>query len=104
MAKILCLHSQSELDFHSGSLSTVPCIEDSNHPDYVVYSDSFSCLQAAAGLKTDYPFVAKVIHKMNQLASDGYDIHLCWVPCHANIKGNECVDWAVKKALNCDVM
>ena len=51
---------------------------------YAVYSDSFSYLQAVAGLKTDHPFVAKVIHKMNQLATDGYDIHLCWVPSCAS--------------------
>ena len=41
------------------------CIEDSNYTNYVVYRDSFSCLQA--GLKSDHPFIAKVIFKMNQL-------------------------------------
>ena len=40
---------------------------------------------------------------MNQLATDGYDIHLCWVPGHAGIQGNERADRAAKKALNCDL-
>ena len=60
------------------------CIENFNYTNYVVYSDLFSCLQAIAGLKTDHPFVAKVIFKMNQLATDGYNIHLCWVPGNAS--------------------
>ena len=51
----------------------------------------------------DYPFVAKVIYNMDQLATAGYNIHLCWVPGHANIQGNERADRAAKKALNCDV-
>ena len=54
-----------------------------------MYSDSFSCLQAVVGLKTDHPFAAKTIYKMDQLATDRYHIHLSWVPG--------------KKALNCDV-
>ena len=36
-------------------------------------------------------------------SQNGYDIHLCWVPGHANIRGNERADRAAKKALNCDV-
>ena len=50
------------------------CIVDSDYTNYVVYSDSFSCLQAISGLKTDHPFVGKVISKMNQLTADGYDL------------------------------
>ena len=62
-----------------------------------------SSLQAIGGLKTDYPFVANIIHKMNQLASNGCDIHLCWVLGHADIRGNKCADRAANKALNCNV-
>ena len=40
---------------------------------------------------------------MNQLTSNGYDIHLCWVLGHADIQRNERTDRAAKKALNCDV-
>ena len=39
------------------------CIADSNCTNYVVYSDSFSFLQAVARLKTDHHFVTKVIQK-----------------------------------------
>ena len=61
------------------------CIRVFNCTKYVVYSDSSSCLQAVAGLKTDHSFVAKIVYKMDQLATDGYDIHVCWVPGHAGI-------------------
>ena len=67
-----------------------------------VYSDSFSCLQAVARLKMDHPFMAKIIHKMDQLATDGYNIHLCWVSGHAGIRGNKQADRAANKALDCD--
>ena len=33
--------------------------------------------QAVAGLNPDHPFLEKVIYKMNHLATDRYDIHLC---------------------------
>ena len=51
----------------------------------------------------DHPFVAKITYKMNQVATDGYDFHLCWVPGHAGIQGNTQTDQAAKKVLNCDV-
>ena len=38
-----------------------------------------------------------------KLASIGCDRHLCWVPGHTDIWGNEPADWAVPKALNCNV-
>ena len=47
--------------------------EVSNYTKYLVHSDSFSCLQAVARLKTDHPFVAKIIYKMDQLPIGGYD-------------------------------
>ena len=53
--------------------------------NYVVYRDSFTCMQAVAELKTDHHFVATVMYKMNQHARDGYDIHLWWVPGHVGI-------------------
>ena len=75
-------------------------IEVSVRRNFVIYSDSFSCLQAVAGLKTDHPILEKVILKMNSLATADYDIHLCWVPGHAGILGNERADRAARKALN----
>ena len=36
-------------------LLVLECIEVFNCTKYVVYSDSFSCLLAVAGLKTDHP-------------------------------------------------
>ena len=53
--------------------------EHSNYPNYVTCSDSFSYLQAVAGLKKDHPFV--VIDKMNQLPPDEYDTQYQYHGC-----------------------
>ena len=42
---------------------------------YYAYSESFSCLHAVAGLKSDHSFLAKVVYKM-KLATEGYDIDI----------------------------
>jgi hypothetical protein len=52
-------------------------IEASDRRDYIIYSDSFSCLQAVANLKIEHPILKKVILKMNALATADHDIHLC---------------------------
>ena len=98
----ICIPEQSST-FTAEAHALFLALEISNYTKYIVYSDLFSCLQAIAMFKTNHPFMATVIYKMNQLATAGYDIHLCWVPGHAGIQGNKRADQAAKKALNCDV-
>ena len=98
----VCLPDQSYIFTAEAQalLLALECIDVSNYTKYVVYSVSFSCLQAVAMLKLDHPFVAKIIYKMDQLAPDGYNIHLCWMPGHAGIRGNGRGGRAAKKALD----
>ena len=106
MAKILCLHVQSELDFHDGIQAlflALKCIEVSNYTKYVVHSDSFSCLQAFAGLKTDHPFMAEVIYKLTNWQQ--LDVASNCTGCLAMLASDEAnkLIGAAKKYLNYDV-
>ena len=78
-------------------------MEDSEEKDFFVFSDSKSCLQALAHLKTDHPIVVQILDKLNALKEENYDIHLCWVPGHVGLRGNELADRTAKKALSGDV-
>ena len=57
-----------------------------------------SCLQALDPLKIDHPIIEGIIYKLTSLKASGFDIHLCWLPGHVGICGNERADRAAKTA------
>ena len=67
---------------------------------YIVFTDSFSCLQALHHMKLEHPLIGMVIRKCLFLNIAKKDIVLCWVPSHTGIKGNEKADSAAKSALD----
>ena len=62
-----------------------------------------SCLQALDHLKFDHPIIEEIISKLMSLKASGFDIHLCWLPGHVGILGNERADRAAKAARRTDM-
>ena len=62
-----------------------------------------SCLQALDHLKIDHPIIEEIISKLMSLKASGFDIHLCWLPGHVGILGNERADRAAKAARRTDM-
>ena len=79
-------------------LLALECIEHSNRKRFLIFTNSMSCLQALDHLKIDHPIIEHVICKLMSLKASGFDIHLCWLPGHVGILGNERADRAAKAA------
>ena len=69
----------------------------------VVYSDSFSCLQAIEGEDTENPFICHIMNMLWSLNDKGTRVRFCWVPSHCGIDGNERVDQLAKETLDQDI-
>ena len=74
-------------------------IKKTNEKNYMIFSDSMSCLQAFLQTSFTNPKIIRVLEKYNQLISRGKGIIFCWIPSHVGIKGNEEADEAAKEAL-----
>lgn len=70
---------------------------------FVIFSDSLSVLQAIHGAKWSNPLICEILEKCHFLSLYGKEIHLCWVPSHVGIAGNERADAAAKTALQLTV-
>ena len=78
-------------------------IKKSKMKNYIVFSDSLSCLKSLLQASPTNPRVVRVLEKYNQQKSRGKDIIFCWIPSHIGIEGNEEADEAAKTALSaCD--
>jgi ribonuclease HI len=66
---------------------------------FVIFSDSLSVLQTIHGAKWSNPLIREILEKCHFLSQHGKEIHLCWVPSHVGIAGNERADAAAKSAL-----
>ena len=84
-------------------LLALECIEHSNRKRFLIFTDSMSCLQALDHLKFDHPIIEEIISKLMSLKASGFDIHLCWLPGHVGILGNEHADRAAKAARRTDM-
>ena len=84
-------------------LLALECIEHSNRKRFLIFTDSMSCLQALDHLKFDHPIIEEIISKLMSLKASGFDIHLCWLPGHVGILGNERADRAAKAARRTDM-
>ena len=84
-------------------LLALECIEHSKRKRFLIFTDSMSCLQALDHLKTDHPIIAQVLCKLSSLTASGFDIHLCWLPGHVGIRGNEHADRAAITARRTDM-
>ena len=64
-----------------------------------IFSDSLSCLQALLGLQTRNPLTTEILNLLHFIKGLAKVVHLCWIPGHVGIQGNEAADKAAKDAL-----
>ena len=75
-------------------------VESTNHNNFVIFSDSMSCLQSIKYLDWKNPAVQQVIERLNYIhGSTNKKVTLVWVPGHVGIPGNENVDQLAKDSL-----
>ena len=106
VAAVLINHSVHRIQDHSSIftaearaiLLALECMEHFNRKRFLIFTDSMSCLQALDHLKIDHPIIKEIISKLTSLKASGFDIHLCWLPGHVGIRGNERADRAAKTA------
>ena len=51
----------------------------------------------------DNPLILQLLQKLHHLSCANKTIHLCWIPNHIGIRGNEAVDMAAKESLDQDI-
>ena len=74
-------------------------VERSSNSKFIIFSDSFSCLQAISSMKWQNPIILDILEVFSELTNKQNDIRFCWIPSHMGIKGNERADSAAKNAL-----
>ena len=51
----------------------------------------------------DNPLILQLLQKLHHLSCSNKIIHLCWIPSHIGIRGNEAADMAAKESLDQDI-
>jgi ribonuclease HI len=74
-------------------------IEETDHTDYVIFSDSNGVLQSLQDKTTKNPSSRKLQHRFHNLSLNK-TISLCWIPGHVGIPGNEQADEIAKLAIH----
>ena len=75
-------------------------IAKSDDDYFIIFSDSLSVLLSLNNRKMDNPLILKLLLKIHHLSCAHKTIHLCWIPSHIGIRGNEAADMAAKESLN----
>ena len=83
-----------------GILLALSIIESSAHDEFLILTDSFSCLQSIENRKLDHPLILEIVVTVHQLIASGKRIIFIWLPSHTGLAGNVAVDAAAKAALN----
>ena len=64
----------------------------------VIFSDSLSSLVALKDIFSPHPIVQDILKRLTSLHNDNKTVHLCWIPSHVGISGNERADKAARRA------
>lgn len=85
-------------EIHALHLAKEIIKEQTDHTKFVIFSDSCSALQKLKQLQYSDVLIRKLQHDLYELEQRGIEIHLCWIPGHVNIQGNESADLEAKRA------
>ena len=77
-------------------------IAESDDDHFIIFSDSLSVLLSLHNKKMDNPLILQPLQKLHHLSCAHKTIHLCWIPSHIGIRGNEAADMA-KESLDQDI-
>ena len=75
-------------------------IAESDDGHFIIFSDSLSVLLSLHNKKMDNPLILQLLQKLHYLSCAHKTIHLCWIPSHIGIRGNEAADMAAKESLD----
>ena len=78
-------------------------ITESDDDHFIIFSDSLSVLLSLHNMKLDNPLILKLLEKLHHLSCAHKTIHLCWIPSHIGIRGNEAADVAANESLNLNI-
>ena len=80
-------------------LLSIDIIKQSPNRQFLILSDSLSCLQAIENRNLHNPLVVEILESIHELLATGRHITFIWVPSHIGIAGNEAADATAKAAL-----
>ena len=63
---------------------------------FIIFSDSLSVLLSLHNMKVDNLLILKTLQNLHDLSCARKTIHLCWIPSHIGIRGNEAADMSAK--------
>lgn len=75
----------------------------SSKRQFIIFSDSLSCLQSIQNQKADHPTIRQILEIHNDLCNQNLSIVYCWLPSHVGIAGNTSADKAAKRALELSI-
>lgn len=68
--------------------------------NFVILSDSLSCLQALQNKNLQNPLVLQIVNRIDKLISSSVHLAFVWVPSHVGLVGNSAADTAAKNGLS----
>ena len=75
-------------------------VASSSESQFMICSDSLSCLLAIESCKTQNPFILKIAEIYKSLFVIGKHVIFPWIHSQIGIHGNTVVDWEAKDALD----
>ena len=75
-------------------------ISKSENKNFLIITDSLSCLMALKSPNEKNPIILKLKQKIHIALSKNINISLLWIPSHVGIEGNEMADELAKEALS----
>jgi ribonuclease HI len=84
-------------------LLALDIICQSGSKQFLILSDSLSCLQSIENRRFENPLILEICVRIHKLLSRDRELVLVWLPSHVGSVGNAAVDAAAKTALNLPV-
>ena len=77
--------------------------QQSTCKQFLLLSDSLSCLQSLQNWDMSHPLISEILCRVHELKERGFQLIFIWVPSHVGLAGNSAADAAAKAALNLPV-
>lgn len=81
-------------------LLALDIIKQSNNQQFLIISDSYSCIKSIENRNSQNPLITKILDHLHEIIKSKCKLVFVWVPSHIGIAGNTVADAAAKAALN----